>query len=479
MKFNGTEIEFRQFSELLQQFSPENKPELVEDNPEVKLRREGNSLIAKSDRGILHVLPNFKETGIMKYESEKLALYNLLKIVFDKKLDWGILTGVKPVKLFRKLEKSGLEPEKILKENWKLSQEKINLLKTVNDNQRNILDSYNQNNHISLYIGIPMCFSKCTYCSFVTTVVTKDRTVLQNYLQNLKYEIERTGEFLRDKDIIIDSIYIGGGTPSILRAEELDDLLETITKHLNMNDLKEFTFESGRPETTTPELIEVLKKYPIDRICLNPQTMNQETLELINRHYSPEDIKSVFRLLRENGFNNINMDLIFGLENETEEDLLHSLNELIKLDPEDITIHDLSIKKGSKLKEENGIKVKERFSKEFYNKVYSLLNEHGYNPYYMYRQKYTIGNGENIGFSKKGSESIYNILMMAEEQTILGLGAGSSGKLYNKQIDQFNKVFTVKDIQTYNNRIEEIITKKLDQYKIYFEKIRGNNEDSL
>lgn len=473
MNLIADNIDFRLFSELLQQFDPEAKiTQNNEDQPDtVSIIRNENAIIVKDNDGIITITPKASFSNVMKFEHEKLAFYNYLRRRYQKDLNWGILTGVKPVKLYKKLESNHFDPIPVLRDQWKLKQNKIDLLKEVHRNQIKLLNQYNKEGHVSLYIGIPICFSKCTYCSFITTISDKKRKTVKSYLVNLLNEIRETGQFLKEKDIIIDSIYIGGGTPSILEADELEALLETIKQSFDLKNLQEYTFESGRPETTTKDRLKILKKYDINRICLNPQTMNDNTLNKINRHYSSEDILEVFKTLREEGFNNINMDLISGLEDETEEDFLRSLNKLISLDPEGITVHDLSIKKGSKLKELNGVKPKEAFSDEFYDKVNAILDQNGYKPYYMYRQKYTVGNGENIGYAKKGFESLYNVLMMAEEQTILGLGAGSSGKLYDHLIDQFNKVFTVKDINTYNIRNQEIIEKKINQYSDYFKRI--------
>lgn len=469
MNFLGNRKEEIIFSEFLQQFAPEERINKESSDVEtIEIIRDNNLLTITASSGLVKKQP-IEENLLINNETERILFYEFLKEYYNRELEWGILTGVKPVKLYRKAKKEGYDPDKLLKERFQVSQKKIDLLKEINTLQEPVLDKYNGRDHLSLYIGIPICPQKCSYCSFVSTIIDKKRELLTDYLKALKYEIEETGEFLKDKDVVIDSIYIGGGTPSILNAEEARALIRLVKDNFDLSNVKEFTFEAGRSDTIDENLLKVLKNEGITRLCLNPQSMNKKTLEAINRNIDPAEVIEDYKLMRDLGFENINMDLICGLGDETEEEFLNSLNQVIALEPENITIHDLSIKKGSKLKEQNGFKIKDTFSPEFLDSIIERLEKQQYNPYYMYRQKYTINNGENIGYTKPNTESIYNILMMAEEQSILGLGAGSSGKLYERELDRFSHVFTVKDIRTYNNRYKEIVDKKIKDYKNFFE----------
>lgn len=470
MKIIGSDIDKRIFSELLQQFSPEEE---INQGEEIIIEHDEDSITVKNKELVKTLKLPVNYIPLINNELERRVFYDFLKSYYNKTLDWGLLTGVKPVKLYRKALRNNFDVEDLFLNKFELKLEKFELLKTINDIQEPVLDSINDN-HISIYVGIPICPQKCSYCSFVSTVLDKNRVLLKNYLEALEYEIVKTGEFLKDKDLIIDSIYIGGGTPSVLNVIELKRLIDLLKENLNLKNLKEFTFEAGRSDTIDKNFLEVLKEEGITRICLNPQSMNKDTLESVNRFIDPDDIKNNYKLMRKLGFNNINMDLICGID-ETEEKFLNSLKEVIKLSPENITIHDLSLKKGSRLKELKGKNTDNNFSKEFFNYIINYLKEENYKPYYMYRQKYTINNGENIGYTKNNFESFYNISMMAEEQSIIGIGAGSSGKLYEKDLDRFSHVFTVKDIKTYNERYKEIVDRKIKDYESFYNRRLDEN----
>ncbi len=472
MKLNATELEKRVINEYLQQYNSIHKfPKFNE----ITVKNRGNKINIETDDNFHFEIKNPETFNILTDERERLIFYNFFQNYFNKDLNWGILSGVKPVKLYRKIERLGLNAEKILEKNFYLNPEKVKILKEINEIQRPYLNQFSNSNHISLYLGIPICPARCSYCSFVSTVLDKKRILLTDYLKQLKLEITETAKIVRQNNLIIDTVYIGGGTPSVLNSLEASDLLNQLSNEFDLRNLKEFTFEAGRPETTTKELLTVLKDKGINRICLNPQTMNQETLYSINRNHTVQDITDKYSLIKDLGFDNVNMDLIVGLNNESEADFNNSLDQVIQLAPENLTVHDLSIKRGSYLNEINGKNVNNSYTENFFKSIENNLKENNYIPYYLYRQKYTIGNGENIGYSKPGKEGIYNILMMAEEQTILGIGAGSSGKLYNQNTDRFSHVFTVKDIRTYNQRAPEIIQRKIKDYKSFFEERKWKN----
>lgn len=395
----------------------------------------------------------------------KMTLYHAMKDGFDHILPWGVLTGIRPGKIVHKLIDQGFSKDEILnllKNNYLLSKDKADLLMNVAENERDIIYPICKKT-ISLYIGIPFCPSRCIYCSFLSFVLTKDRSILEKYMDTLKFEIKRIANYIKDHNLHVKAIYIGGGTPTILNTGELKSLLYTIGQELNLKDVKEYTLEAGRPDTIDREKLKIALQYGISRISINPQTMNENTLNKIGRNHSPADIIKSFYLAREMGFNFINMDLILGLPGENCKTLINTLNHIKYLQPENLTIHIMSLKRGSKLYEniddipfdwEKNITEMQEISKNF-------ASDNGYFPYYLYRQKYMLGNLENVGYCKEGYKSVYNILMMSEKQTIIGLGAGSVTKVFFPQEDRIERFPNVKDVGLYNKRIKEMIDQKL------------------
>ncbi|MDD3307004.1 MAG: coproporphyrinogen dehydrogenase HemZ [Acetobacterium sp.] len=400
-------------------------------------------------------------------------LYDFLCEYFDKQLEWGTLTGIRPVKMVQNYVALGWSPSKIrnrFREHYRVSSDRIELLIRIAKKQADFMPGEREcgaQRRISLYVGIPLCPSKCDYCSFVSTIVDKKGENLQQYFDHLLVEIQKTGEILRNCDVQIDALYIGGGTPTVLSANQLDILMSSLEEYFDLSHLREYTLEAGRPETINREKLEAAKAHGVERICLNPQSMNPQTLLSVSRPWEAGLIEKQVALIKSFGFKTLNMDLIVGLGNETPDDFFRSLDAIIALEPENITIHNLSIKKGSRIKDQNGIVVKEGYGENFYQAVKSRLNSEGFEPYYLYRLKYTRDNSENIGYAKPGHEGIYNILMMAECQSTLGIGAGATGNLYDPITNNITKVFTVKDVKTYNERFEEIVEKKVATYEAH------------
>jgi oxygen-independent coproporphyrinogen-3 oxidase len=401
-------------------------------------------------------------------------LYDFLCEYFDKQLEWGTLTGIKPVKMVQKYIRLGWSSTQIrsrFRHYYRVSSDRTDLLMRIAKKQADFIPTEldcGAQHLISLYVGIPLCPSKCDYCSFVSTIVDKKEQNLQQYFDHLLVEIEKTGEILRTCDLRIDTLYIGGGTPTVLSASQLDTLMSALEESFDLSHLREYTLEAGRPETINRDKLEVAKAHGVERICLNPQSMNPQTLLSVGRPWEAGLIEKQVALIKSFGFKSLNMDLIVGLGNETPDDFLRSLEAVIELEPQNITIHNLSIKKGSRIKDQNGIVVKEGYGEDFYQAVKSRLSNEGFEPYYLYRLKYTRDNSENIGYAKPGHEGIYNILMMAECQSTLGIGAGATGNLYDPVTDNITKVFTVKDVKTYNERFEEIVEKKCGAYNRYY-----------
>jgi oxygen-independent coproporphyrinogen-3 oxidase len=462
----------RLFFEIMQQLMPElpiSYTETYADHIQVEVQ-ESKLQIKAFNGEKLCKKQCFSFGGDRKQNQQiKLYLYDFMSAYLNKPLAWGAFTGVKPVKHAHALLRKGYTEAETLqkiREHFHCSSEKADLMTGLALREMPLIYPLNPDK-VSLYIGIPLCLSKCTYCSFISTVVDQKGKNLALYLENLIKEIQWTGSLLEKAGKKIDTIYIGGGTPSVLSVRALERLLETIRQAFDLSALREYTFESGRSETTTEDKVHLLKAYGIDRICLNPQSMNEKTLRHIGRHDSIQAIENCYGRLKEAGFHAINMDLILGLSKETPEDFMFSLNRVLEMGPENITIHCLSLKKGSRMKDELGVDVGEGYGETFHKKVMAHLDRSGYLPYYLYRQKYTVGNGENIGYTLPGKEGLYNILMMAEKQSIIGIGAGSSGKLYHPDRDQYYRVFTAKDVKTYNEHYDEILAKKSESYRLY------------
>lgn len=395
----------------------------------------------------------------------KNSVFKLLKEITKIEMPWGVLVGIRPSKIVNDL-KSKNKPDNeithILKSCFFIRDDKIELVKRISDYNYNIINRDNKT--ISIYIGIPFCPTRCIYCSFASYPIGKYNDFVENYVEALKYEITRISEFI-NKHFNIETIYIGGGTPTSLPDNLFNSLLVHINENFNVKAVKEFTVEAGRPDTIDKSKLQIMKASYVSRISINPQTMNEDTLIKIGRNHSVQDIVNKFMLSREMGFNNINMDMILGLPDETIKHVYNTLHEITKLSPENITVHTLAIKRASKLKEniiENvKIPIPEVSSvNSMMEYVQKSLNKM-YNPYYMYRQKMMVGNLENVGYCKSGFEGIYNIQMIEEKETIVGLGADAVSKLVFLNENRIERFANKKDIKEYINTIEENTDKKI------------------
>jgi coproporphyrinogen dehydrogenase HemZ len=391
---------------------------------------------------------------------------------FSKKLKyeppWGTLTGIRPTKIVNELYKKGKNKEEviaILSEEYLLKENKIDLLISTTDNQDNINKSLPKNS-ISIYIGIPFCPSRCSYCSFTSYEINENNS--ETYLKALYKEISHVSKAIINKGIEVETIYIGGGTPTSLTNKHFDEFIKNVGAGFDLKNLKEFTVEAGRPDTINSSKVETLINNYCNRISINPQSMNQKTLAEIGRKHSVEMILEAFSLVKASGIKTINMDLIAGLPNENLEDFLHSLDRIIELHPENITIHNLAIKRAARLKENivklDNVLIKPNELVEMLEKSYRFMNENQYLPYYLYRQKDMLGNLENIGYSLKGHESIYNVRIMEENQTIIALGAGGVSKIYYESENRLERIPNVSNFEIYIERIDEMIKRK----DIYF-----------
>lgn len=376
------------------------------------------------------------------------------------KLPWGVMSGIRPAKSVRQFHEQGKNFEEIKDILWdiyEVSPKKSDLAIKVAKNEEKILKRI-KDNSVSLYIGIPFCPSRCMYCSFVSTDIKNSGKYMDEFCNLLCKEVEKTGEIIKELVFSVQSIYIGGGTPTTLSEENLSKLLKCINDNIDMSSVEEFTLEAGRPDTITKGKMEVAKKGNISRISINPQTMNEKTLKIIGRKHSIEDFEKAFKIAREVGFDVINTDLIAGLPGESFEDFKYSLDEILKYNPENITVHSMCIKRAAAL----SFSDIELTGYEEMNKMLTYtqekMEEIGKEPYYMYRQKNISGNMENVGYSDEDNMSLYNISIMEEIQTIIALGGGGSSKIVLG--DRIERVVNFKEPYEYIRRFDEIIEKK-------------------
>ncbi|TCL60110.1 oxygen-independent coproporphyrinogen-3 oxidase [Kineothrix alysoides] len=392
----------------------------------------------------------------------KQLIYNGLSKQLEKSLPWGTLTGIRPTKIpMTMLEEGKGEAEimSFMQDTYFISEEKGTLSIDIAKRERELLSSLHYKDGYSLYIGIPFCPTTCLYCSFTSYPICTWKKRVDDYLEALEKEMAFTAAALSDK--VLDTVYIGGGTPTTLEPEELERLLCSLERFFDLSRLQEFTVEAGRADSITREKLKVLKKHNITRISVNPQTMKEETLKLIGRHHSVDQVKEAFATAREEGFDNINMDIILGLPEETIEDVINTMEEIKKLRPDSLTVHSLAIKRASRMSgwiEEKGLSTL-RNTDETMEVAAQAARAMGMEPYYLYRQKNMSGNLENVGYAGSGKYGIYNILIMEEMQTIAALGAGSISKAVLED-GRIERMDNVKDVALYIERIDEMIERK-------------------
>ncbi len=393
----------------------------------------------------------------------KRELYNMLSKRTGKELPWGTLTGIRPTKIaLTRLYEGWTEDEirKYMADTYLTSREKIDLSVEIAEREKNLLSRVDYENGYSLYVGIPFCPTTCLYCSFTSFPIGAWRGKMHLYLEALFKELEYVAHQMKGKTL--DTIYFGGGTPTALEAEELDAILTKIEETFDLSAVKEFTVEAGRPDSITEEKLRTLRAHGITRISINPQTMKQATLDLIGRRHTVEKVKEQFRLARELGFDNINMDLIIGLPEEDINDVRDTMEQIRELAPDSVTVHSLAIKRAARLnifrERYAGLKIEN--TQEMIDLTASCARSMGLVPYYLYRQKNMAGNFENVGYAAPDKECIYNILIMEERQTIVACGAGTTTKVVFPKENRLERVENVKDVEQYISRIDEMIERK-------------------
>ncbi|MCR5153639.1 MAG: coproporphyrinogen dehydrogenase HemZ [Lachnospiraceae bacterium] len=390
-------------------------------------------------------------------------MYRLMEKHTGKGLPWGTLTGIRPTKLALDRLFNGEKPVEIadhFRKEYLCSSEKTALCIRVANMEKSLLDGIDKQETYSLYVGVPFCPSICLYCSFSSFPLKQYEKYVEPYIEALCKEIDFASSCFPKKKLI--SIYFGGGTPTTLSADQLSRVIRKIKASFDLSCLKEWTVEAGRPDSITYDKLKVLKDEGISRISINPQTMQQKTLDLIGRKHTVEDILNVYKMARDLGFDNINTDLIIGLTGEKLEDVESTLEAIEPLAPENITVHALALKRAARLNAEMD-KYRDLRSTQsvlMAKACENFMAKHGYGPYYMYRQKNMTENLENVGYSLPGHEGLYNILMMEEYHTILALGTNGSSKFVFPETDRIERVENVKSVKDYVERIDEMIERK-------------------
>lgn len=448
---------------LVKSFLAQSGMEQELEEKKMMLTVEGQQIYVDCEGIHTEGLAEGPEKKYLKKELKK-QIYRVMHELTKAELPWGALTGIRPTKLIVTMieaapDVTDEEITSFLKENYYVTDEKAALGIQIARREIKLLEKIDYEEGYSLYIGIPFCPTTCLYCSFTSYPIGAYAKKADDYVTALLKEISYASARFADRKL--NSIYIGGGTPTTLEPEQLDRLLHAVRDSFDFSHNQEFTVEAGRPDSITPEKLAVLLKHGVTRISINPQTMNQKTLDLIGRYHTVEQVKETFQMARSMGFDNINMDFIVGLPGETMEDIRFSMEEVQKLNPDSLTIHSLAIKRAARL---NIMREQYKdFTIENNEQIMELCaaaaENMGMTPYYMYRQKNIAGNMENVGYARTGRAGIYNILIMEEKQTIVALGAGSVTKRIYPD-GRIERCANVKDVGQYIDRIDEMIERK-------------------
>ena len=457
--------------ELLMAFYPGEKYIYTDEDSILSLFLSKDSksynIKIKSEDNVLEFISPLRETKFDTKNDLKRNIYENLLNLGNADLPWGTLTGIRPTKIVMEMLENNMPLEDIkkhLKDIYLVGDKRIKLCIETAKNEFNILKKVDYKNGYSLYIGIPFCPTRCLYCSFTSYSITQWKKDTDTYIEALCKELIAVSKMYADKKL--QTIYMGGGTPTSLEGYQLSKILNVVKNNFDLSNILELTVEAGRPDSITREKLEALKVAGVDRISINPQTMQQKTLDLIGRQHTIKDIYESYRLARDVGFENINMDFIIGLNGETLEDVIDSFTKVKSFDPESITIHSLALKRAARLNTENKREIMDN------DLILSMINtatdtcaDLGLQPYYLYRQKNMAGNLENIGFSKPGKECLYNILIMEEKQTIIACGAGTSSKIVFGD-GRIERIENVKDPKLYIERLDEMIMRKESMHGI-------------
>lgn len=466
---------------LIRLFFPNEKITVIKENPDCL---ESPCVYTETNKEIFVSvnINGFTKSGNLPLTDDEIEnerrmaqlIFEFLTEYTGVKPPWGILTGVRPVKLFRRLmeEEGLLNTVDHFRNKFFVSNEKIALARRTEAYEKEIL-SLSDEKSFSLYISIPFCPSRCKYCSFVMQSIERTKHLVEPYVDLLCKELEHTAEIANAMNLRLETVYMGGGTPTTLSALQLERVLKTVSKNFDLSKCREITVEAGRPDTITREKLIALKENNVNRISINPQTLNDSVLEVIGRKHSSEQTLEAYSLAQKVGFESINMDLIAGLPTDRLESFCDTLDKVCRLNPQCVTVHTLSMKRSSTLTEE-GVKLDTKQAEEtakMLEYAEDKLSSSEYIPYYLYRQSRMAGNLENVGWSKRGNECLYNVFVMDETHTILACGAGAVTKLKSPSIDYLERIFNFKYPYEYISRFDEILHRKNiipEFYKKYF-----------
>ena len=443
-----------------------------DDNVVIETKKENNiiSVRVKAYSRFIEKTYELKEIDDVTH-SLSILLYDTLSELTGYTLPWGILYGVRPARLMHStVEKMGVDNavKKFLSD--KVEQKKIDLALSVMERENKII-ALSRDNSFSLYVSIPFCPSRCSYCSFVSHSIANAKDLIVPYVELLCEELVHIGKIANDLGLRLESIYFGGGTPTTLSAEQLDMLLSTIEGNFDLSTLREYTVEAGRPDTVTEAKLNALMSHNVSRISINPQTFNDEVLHAIGRRHTSAQTIEAYELASRVGFDNINMDFIAGLNTDTPESFKQSIDTAVSLAPESITVHNLALKSAAFLCTENEFfDLTERSNaSKMVDYSYKTMIENGYNPYYMYRQSKSLGNLENVGYAKDGFDCLYNVFMMDETHTVLAAGAGAVTKLKNPTTAHIERIYNYKYPYEYLNNFDEVLLRKKGIIDFYSE----------
>lgn len=411
---------------------------------------------------------HLKKSTVLKKESDgkselSLLFYNVLSELLGIEYPWGILYGVRPARFMHSLtDRFGKAAAKsIFKNDYLVTDEKINLTAAVMESENKII-ALSKNNSFSLYVSIPFCPTRCSYCSFVSHSIENTHKLIDDYVRLLADEIRETAEYSKTLGLRLESIYFGGGTPTTLSAEQLTYLFNTIEDCFDLSTVREYTVEAGRPDTITPDKLIALKNAGVTRISINPQTFNDDVREHIGRHHTTQQTLDALSFARKAGFDNINMDFIAGLPAESEESFCSSIDKAIELAVPSITVHTLSLKTGAYMAtRDSAFDLTDKIlAKKMVDYAGAALKNAGYKPYYMYRQGKSLGNLENVGWCKDGFDCLYNVFMMDETHSVFAVGAGAVIKLKNSNTGKIERIYNYKYPYEYIDRFDEILKRK-------------------
>lgn len=466
---------------LIRLFFPNEKITVIKDIPDVLEKPYVFTEISDNISVTVSINDYEKKDSLPLTADETENERRMAQIIFQflveytgVKPPWGILTGVRPVKLLRRLiaEEGLINAVDRFRNKFFVSNKKIALARRTEAFEKEIID-LSSDKSFSLYISIPFCPSRCKYCSFVMQSIERTKHLVEPYVELLCKELEYTGGIAKALNLKLETVYMGGGTPTTLSAEQLSRVLKTVSRNFDLSSCREITVEAGRPDTITREKLIALKENSVTRISINPQTLNDTVLYTIGRKHSTKQTLEAYALAQEIGFDSVNMDLIAGLPADTYESFVSSLDGVCALNPSCITVHTLSMKRSSTLTEE-GVQLNAAQAAEtekMLDYAEKTLTGKGYIPYYLYRQSRMAGNLENVGWSKTGKECLYNVYVMDETHTILACGAGAVTKLKSPQKDYLERIFNFKYPYEYTDRFSQIIDRKNiipEFYKKYF-----------